>query len=116
MNSKFTFKKSEHLTRPKQFKQCLKDGRRYSTSNLTVVTLPNALTFSRLGLVVSRRVGSAVIRNQWKRKLREYFRLRKHRLKTSCDIVMMVRPGRNVVPHLELLKNEIQSSLIEKNQ
>ncbi len=46
----------------------------------------------RLGLVVGRRVAkTAVRRNRMKRLLREFFRLNKHRLPASQDILIVAR-------------------------
>jgi len=45
----------------------------------------------RLGLSVSRRVGSAVARHQWKRRIREAFRLSQHNLPSGHDFVVVVR-------------------------
>lgn len=45
----------------------------------------------RLGLSVSRRVGSAVTRHQWKRRIREAFRLSQHDLPAGHDFVVVVR-------------------------
>jgi ribonuclease P protein component len=48
---------------------------------------------SRLGLVVSRRVGNAVRRNRWKRVLREVFRQHRTALPRGYDWVVIPRAG-----------------------
>ena len=45
----------------------------------------------RLGVVASKRVGKAHERNRAKRKLREVFRLNRHRLTTQMDVVLIAR-------------------------
>jgi len=54
------------------------------------------LRHARLGLTVSRRVGNAVVRNRWKRAIREAFRLVRHRL-PPLDLVVAPRPAANPV-------------------
>jgi ribonuclease P protein component len=49
-------------------------GRRVATRLLTVLALPNTLGRDRLGIVASRKLGNAVVRNRAKRRLRELFR------------------------------------------
>lgn len=49
------------------------------------------LNHVRVGISVSRRVGNAVVRNQWKRKLREAFRNAKAEFFEDFDVVIVVR-------------------------
>ena len=52
---------------------------------------------ARLGLSVSRRVGNAVVRNGWKRRLREAFRAVRGQLPAGQDYVVVVRAAE--IPH-----------------
>jgi ribonuclease P protein component len=55
----------------------------------------DATAEARLGLSVSRRIGNAVVRNRWKRRLREAFRRVSSRL-PPADYVVVVKT--RVVP------------------
>ena len=46
---------------------------------------------ARLGLSVSSRIGNAVVRNRWKRRLREAFRQVRTTLPAGNDFVIVVR-------------------------
>ncbi len=65
---------------------------RVNAGPLLVYALPNDVGESRLGLSVSRRVGTAVRRNAIKRRLREAFRTSRADLPAGYDIVVSVRP------------------------
>jgi len=45
----------------------------------------------RMGVIASRRVGNAVVRNRCKRICRELFRIHQHSLPAHCDCVFLVR-------------------------
>jgi ribonuclease P protein component len=59
---------------------------------VTLCGRANALTHSRLGLSVPKRVGNAVRRNKLKRLLREAFRTQRHHFPAAYDVVVLVKP------------------------
>ncbi len=67
--------------------------RRASASDgvLLVFAGPNGRDHARLGLSVSRKVGGAVVRNRWKRIVREAFRLSQADLPPGVDLVVIPR-------------------------
>lgn len=52
---------------------------------------PFSVAPSRVGFSVSKRLGSAVRRNQVKRALREAYRLNEHRVAAGVDFVLIAR-------------------------
>ena len=52
----------------------------------------NGLAHPRLGISASRRLGNAVVRNRWKRLLREAFRLTRSELPAEMDLIVIPRP------------------------
>lgn len=53
---------------------------------VTLETRSNQFKQTRLGITVSRRYGNAVLRNRFKRIVREAFRLSRHQLVVGIDI------------------------------
>ena len=51
---------------------------------------PSVARQHRLGLIVSRRVGSAVVRNRLKRIAREQFRQHRSEFETTCPLDFVV--------------------------
>ncbi|MCL4788806.1 MAG: ribonuclease P protein component [Verrucomicrobia bacterium] len=57
---------------------------------------------SRVGVVVSRKVGGAVVRSRAKRLLRETFRLHRHELTQPVDLVLVARPSIARCPYAQV--------------
>jgi len=81
------------LRRRRDFQRVMREGRRVSDRRLQLWGLPNGLAYSRFGLVVSRRHGSAVARNRLRRILREAFRLARPELPAGFDLACGPQPG-----------------------
>lgn len=87
----FRFTKAERLTRKKEFEKVFHEGKVFKNGKVVLYVIPNDLQHSRLGLIVSKKVGNAVRRNRAKRLLREAYRLNKHILTTPVDIIAIPR-------------------------
>ena len=57
--------------------------------------VPQPIAVGRLGVTIPRKTGNAVVRNRWKRLIREAYRLQQHELPVGFDFV--VRPRRGAV-------------------
>jgi ribonuclease P protein component len=75
------------------FRRVIRQRTSVSDPLLVVYGRRNPAGPTRLGVVVPRKLGSAVIRNRWKRLLREFFRRRRAGLPKGIDVVVMPRRG-----------------------
>ncbi len=64
-----------------------------TSRNFVVFIQKNEDAFHRLGIVVKKEIGPATFRNRMKRYVREFFRLHKHQIKGSYDIILMIKKG-----------------------
>jgi ribonuclease P protein component len=58
---------------------------------VVLCALPNDRPYSRFGFSVSSRIGSAVIRNRIKRRLREIVRLWMQQIRPGWDVILIAR-------------------------
>jgi ribonuclease P protein component len=86
------FPKRVRLLRASEFEGVFAGRASAVDASISLYGAANELGYPRLGLVVSRRVGEAVVRNRWKRLLREAFRLSQQRL-PALDLVCIARGG-----------------------
>jgi ribonuclease P protein component len=81
----------QRLRQSEDFNRVHCHGLVWRRKSLTLKANASQQDCSRLGIVVSRKIGSSVIRNKVKRTLREIFR--QLRVKPGWDIVVVTRPS-----------------------
>jgi len=81
----------ERIGKKKDFVFIYKRGRRYRGKYFTLIYLSNDLSFSRVAVVASKKIGNAVKRNKIKRRMRTLFRRNKHLLGSPLDFVFISR-------------------------
>ncbi|MBW1980027.1 MAG: ribonuclease P protein component [Deltaproteobacteria bacterium] len=111
---RYSFSKDERLRRRNDFQIVFRQGRRRYSKHFIVITRPNELQFSRLGIAVGKKVGKAVKRNRLKRCLREFYRLHKHVLPASHDLVIIAKQGSAELRYHEI-REELTSILLDDN-
>ena len=99
-----SFPASSRLKRSRDFARVRREGRtvRGGLLMLGVLQVEQEPAF-RIGLVTSRRVGGAVVRNRVRRRLREIVRKHQHALRPGLWLVIVARPlaGRATSAELE---------------
>jgi ribonuclease P protein component len=92
--SRFTLPAEKRLKRQNDFRRVY--DARCSVANAHLVCYAAANpdtpgTGSRIGMAVSTRLGNAVVRNRYKRLIREAFRLEQHELPAGFDYIFIPR-------------------------
>ena len=88
------FRRAQRLTRASEFRRVRDFGRRLPGNLLSVAVLkdpsPDPL---RVGIVTSRKLGAAVVRNRVRRRLREIVRRHQHEIAAGTCMVVIARPS-----------------------
>jgi ribonuclease P protein component len=99
---RFRFPAARRLKLSREFDRVRKEGSTVGGGLLMLGVLPVEGEKSfRLGLITSRRVGGAVVRNRVRRRLREIIRRHQHTLTHGVWVVVVARPaaaGANSAP------------------
>lgn len=92
MAKELPFKKEQRLLSRIDFDRVYKQDY-FAADDVLVIRARRGESGSRLGLAVSKKVGNAVVRNRWKRRIREAFRQQQHELPADIEIVVRPRKG-----------------------
>lgn len=107
------FRRSDRLLDSRDYRRVMRRGRRFANDDLVVISAPKVenprkiedlsapgetggrgtavLGSNRIGITASRKVGGAVVRNLFKRRMREWFRARREELGSNRDFVVIAR-------------------------
>ncbi len=80
----------------------LKTGVRCPSPHFIFLLKASELPYPRLGLIVSKKVGPAVVRNRVKRCLREIFRHHKQAVGEYRDVVVIAKPSAALLTFQEI--------------
>ncbi len=102
-------RRSTSLTASPEFERAYREGFVYRGRFFSVHGLPNGSGKPRLGLSVSRKVGTAVKRNGVRRRLKEIFRSSVDKLPGDLDFVISARPAAAEASFEELNEEFVRS-------
>lgn len=94
--------RARRILRSKDFERVIQEGRLARHSVLWLYTIHTEGEDSKLGIIVGKAVGKAIVRNRTRRRLREIFRLNRPAISGTFDIVLRARPGIHDVPTRDL--------------
>lgn len=84
-------KGDSYLKKPADFGRLHRQGKYLGHPLLAIKSLPNGLSYPRWGVTTGKKLGTAVVRNRIKRRLREI--MRQATLRPGRDIVIVARSG-----------------------
>jgi ribonuclease P protein component len=91
---RYRFPRASRLSRAAEFKLVKQAGKSWTGRHLVlgVLAQPEAPR-ARVGIVTTRKVGMAVVRNRIRRRIREVFRLHQFDLVSGVWLVTIARPS-----------------------
>lgn len=115
------FPKTERLLKRPSFLRLANGGKKIHTRLFLAVTLEGETAETRLGVTVTRKVGSAVRRNRIKRLVRDFFRLNRDGLPPGVDINVIAKKAavdaeaKQVRATLKEIFGQIQGRVLSKH-
>jgi ribonuclease P protein component len=93
LNGTAAFGRDRRIRKRADFLRVQSQGQRASTPHFTLLVAAGVAGPSRLGIVVTKKIGNAVARNRVKRVCRECFRLWQDFLPDGIDLVVIAKEG-----------------------
>lgn len=101
MPGKQGYPRSERLTRKSEFERVYREGEKGVNHVFVCYVLRQAGQGRKIGYAVSRKVGSAVVRNRIKRYIREFYRTSRERLAEDLAVVVVARVAAAKMTHAQ---------------
>ncbi len=81
----------ERIAKRREFLAVYDKGKKIHSRSFVLYAMSNGLSWHRLGITVSRKIGKATVRNKVKRRLREIYRRNKPTSASPMDLVINAR-------------------------
>ncbi|MGE5423284.1 MAG: ribonuclease P protein component [Ignavibacteriales bacterium] len=82
-----------HIKRSKEYGRVYQTGKKFVGRFMVIYLVKNGLQINRYGIVASKKVGNAVVRNRAKRRLREVVKGLDMHLGKGYDVIFLARFG-----------------------
>lgn len=111
-----TLRPQARIRKAEEFQACRANGSKVFSKNLVCQFSKNTFSHARIGLIVTKKTGSSVVRNRWKRVIRDFFRTHERILHPKLDYVFIVKstvkgkPLTEIRDELEKLVRKIKIS------
>lgn len=107
--TKYAFPYAVRLHTKKEFNSVFQNRISYGNGFFTIYLQEKKIpSITRIGIIVSRKLGDAVKRNKIKRRIREIFRINRGRLKENIDLIIVVK-----IKAMELSYPKIQEVIFQ---
>lgn len=107
----FSFPKTARLLSKNHYQRVCRSGKKFFGESIIIDYFLGLSPCPKLGITVSRRFGKAILRNRFKRVVREAFRLHCHSLPKNLEINIL--PRKSTPPSLLCITKDLHL-LLEK--
>ena len=103
---RYYFRKQQRVLRGDEFTFALRKGSCAADGTLVMFAVATAPTRqARIGITIPKKAGNAVVRNRWKRLIRESFRIQQDLVPTGHDYI--VRPKKGAIASWPEIKKSV---------